>query len=192
MRNFYEYDEATRVAMTQRAMDQRCTLVERWEALSAAESGGWTPRARMAAMLLEGVRRVADLGCGDMSLERHLPVGTIYVPMDVVRRDDRTIIVDFNTTVLPKLEVDACVCLGLLEYLYDVPVFLAAVRECASLVASYNPVDLGDPYLNRRSHAWVNDYDRAELEIEFVRAGWKIEKTLVCNGEQMLWRLGRP
>jgi hypothetical protein len=192
MKNFYDFDEITRVAMTESAIDQRRTLVERWEAINAAESGGWIPRAHIAATLLVGARSVADFGCGDMSLEKCLPPETIYHPVDVVRRDARTIVVDLNTTPPPELNVDACVCLGLLEYLFDVPGFLTAVwRSCEILVASYNTIDLGDPQLNRRSHAWVNDYDRIGLEVEFLRAGWKIKNAVICDGRQLLWRLRR-
>lgn len=190
LQNFYEFDEAGRIEMTLSAIAQRRTLTERWSALNTAESGGWNSRATKAAVLLAGALRVVDFGCGTMALETYLPAGTAYIPVDVVRRDDRTVIIDFNKEPPPAFTADGCACLGLLEYLFDVPSFLTAIaRVYPVAVISYNPVDFGDPGLNRRAHGWVNDYDRAGLESVFAQSAWTIEDGVLEGTQQILWRL---
>lgn len=46
--------------------------------------------------------KVVDLGCGAMSLERHLPAGCQYVPSDLVARDARTRVCDLNRANCPQ------------------------------------------------------------------------------------------
>ena len=70
--------------------------MERRAALETPEAAGWSKRAALAAEFLGFARSVADLGCGTMTLERYLSEGTRYVPVDVCRRDERTIVCDFN------------------------------------------------------------------------------------------------
>jgi hypothetical protein len=192
MKNFFEYDELARIAMTRKAMSLRRTLVERWQGLDRAESSSWSDRIAVAAALLDGVRRVADFGCGSMALERHLVPDSLYLPVDVVRRDERTIIVDLNVDPFPEITADACVGLGLLEYLFDVPSFLLAARQrYATLVTSYNPVEVDSWEVEaRRAHAWVNDYSRAQLEAEFAQAEWTIKQTVAAGESQLVWKLG--
>jgi hypothetical protein len=190
VRNFYGLSEATRVAMTLLAMKERRTLIERWLSLNTVEGQGWDARTKQAAALLARERSVVDFGCGNMSLESYLPPETVYVPVDVVRRDARTLVIDLNIEPPPRLEVDVCTCLGLLEYLFDVPGFLMQLSHGYTVaVVSYNPADLGDQHLDRRSHAWVNDYHRAGLESIFMRTGWDIEISALEGQSQVLWRL---
>ena len=103
---------------------------------------------------------MADIGCGDMQLKSHLAAGCRYVPVDVVRRDVRTVVIDLNKQRLPDdLDVNAYVVLGLLEYLFDVPAFLNGLS--GALVVSYNPVE-GREY-DRTEHGWVNAFSVAEF-----------------------------
>jgi Hypothetical methyltransferase len=183
---FYDLSEAERIALTQRAITEGRTVMERWSALAIEESGQWNQRSALAAGLLEGLSVVADLGCGQMSLEHHLPEGSRYVPVDVVARDERTVVVDLNREPPPDIEVDAWVALGLLEYVFDVPRLLAQLNGV--LVTSYNPTDLCPD--NRLAHAWVNAYSIAELEGVFERAGWTVTNRLSL-GSQCIWKLTR-
>jgi hypothetical protein len=183
---FYELSEAERVTLTERAITERRTVIERWSVLEMAEAQPWSERAARAAAFLANCSAVADLGCGPMQLRSHLKPETRYVPIDVVARDQNTVVVDFNRQTLPALEVDGYAALGLLEYLFDVPNFLRQLSGI--LVASYNPVDLTSE--NRLAHAWVNAYSTVALESIFTDVGLQIVAKERL-GSQILWVLQR-
>jgi SAM-dependent methyltransferase len=189
-RTFYELDAAARIAVTQAAMRSRKTLVERWWALGDGESSGWTQRLNQAGALLQGRWSVADLGCGTAGLENILSPDTKYVPVDVVARDARTYVVDFNSQPLPPLGAEAGAALGLIEYIFDLSNFL---RQCRAqfefLVISYNCSDGGESIETRRSHAWVNEYSLDGVETVFSSVGWAIGQRLDLGGGQFLWSL---
>lgn len=189
---FYELSDEERIELTRRAMTERRTVIERWSALEQTEAAPWSERAAAAAEFLSGCASVADLGCGTMTLKRHLAPGTRYVPVDVVARDADTMVVDLNREPLPALAVEGTAALGLLEYLFDVP---ALFRQLSGVVVtSYNPVDLGhagpDEQADRRRHAWVNDYSTGQLEALFGEAGWSVADRRTLGG-QRIWKLLR-
>ena len=181
---FYDLSEAERIALTRKAIAEHRTLIERWGVLELPEAAPWNERAALASALLANCASVADLGCGRMWLERHLKPSTQYLPVDVVARDDRTIVVDLNQQPLPALNVEGWAALGLLEYLFDVPSLFRDMSR--TVVTSYNPVDLGNE--RRLSHAWINAYDTLELEAVFVGAGWSIVERATL-GSQRVWKL---
>jgi hypothetical protein len=183
---FYDLSEDERVALTQTAMAERRSVLERWAALDNPEAQPWNERAATVGRLLADCASVADLGCGTMQLEPYLAPGTRYVPVDIVARDGRTVVVDFNRDPLPTFDVEGFATIGLLEYLYDVPALLAALS--GTLVVTYNPVDLSQQ--NRRGHAWVNDWSTEEVEAMFAEAGWSVVTREPLAG-QWVWKLRR-
>lgn len=189
---FYTLTELERVALTEQAIKERRTLLERWAHLDLHEAEPWNSRSALAAEFLESHDSVVDLGCGTMTLERYLRPGIRYFPVDVCARDSRTLICDFNTESLPKTSASAAACLGLLEYLFDVPAFMRALHDLyATCVVSYCVSDAPEPLLPRTAHAWVNDFDRASLEEVFENAGWAVERSCAVDKVQILWCLNR-
>jgi len=189
---FYELSLEERIALTMRAMRERNTLMLRWQAQQTGRCDEWDARAAIAGALLGGHDAVADLGCWDMSLERHLAPGTRYIPVDVAARDERTIVCDFNTSAPPATGASAAACLGVFEYLHDVPGFLRALAaQYRTLVATYNCLKPGEPLGYRRSHAWVNDYTLAEIDGIFEPAGWSVSNVETVDANQTIWRLDR-
>ena len=189
-KQFYDNDEKARQSMTMAAIAARRTLIERWETLALESTGAWEPRAHRAASLLKGIGSVVDFGCGGMTLERFLPPGTRYLPVDVVRRDSRTVVIDLNEKLSFDIPAEAAVAIGLLEYLFDVPLFLTHLGHLYPLlVCSYNPADMPGASLNRPSHGWVNAFTRTELESIFASCGYCIQEAIQIDDHQMLWRL---
>ncbi|QBR02186.1 hypothetical protein [Paraburkholderia pallida] len=188
--NFYDLDIKDRERIVSDAIGSRQTLMSRWEALAQERTEGWAIRAQRAASMLGAVSSVADVGCGMMTLEKYLPRDVRYVPVDVVRRDVRTIVIDLNKEALPDLGTDCIVGLGLLEYLFDVP---AVLRRIASVyrmaLLSYNPVDRISNMSERTGHAWVNHYTEADLEALFSLSGLQIEERVHHDATQTIWRL---
>ena len=190
MQKFYDLTVEEREAITRRAMGEKRSVIERWEALGPDEAFGWNPRAAAAARLLADQTSVADLGCGTMLLEKYLDPTVRYLPIDIVSRDPQTIVCDFNKEVCPRTDAEAAAVLGLLEYLHFPEDFLANLADQYSVaVISYCIADAPKPLLPRRSHAWVNDYTSKQLEEVFKGAGWEIHQTEMVDEVQQLWKL---
>src|SRR5579863_4227954 len=192
MPSFYDLDAESRIALTEEAIKSKSTVMFRWENLYSDKAVGWERRAEIAAGMLADCPSVADMGCGRMTLERYLAPATRYLPVDVVRRDDRTVVVDFNRAPPPLLGAHAAACLGLLEYLHDPEGFLGRLHAGYQiLVLSYNV--LRDPTLRkqRREHAWVNDYTAIDMMALFAANGWEPADSVSLGGQQMLWKLRR-
>jgi hypothetical protein len=188
--HFYDLDSSARMDMVGAAIRKRETLVSRWRGLEQEQTESWALRARRAAALLGTQRAVADIGCGLMTLEQFLSPGTRYIPVDVVKRDARTIVVDLNRQPLPVLDADALVGLGLLEYIYDVPGLLSRIAAASgTAVFSYNPIETVSDRGVRTGHAWVNHFGLAELESMFVQGGLHIEDCIQHDATQFMWRL---
>lgn len=193
MPQFYDLGEETRIALTLDAISQRKTLMTRWESLDLQQTATWTDRAVKAAGQLRNCSSVVDLGCGVMTLEQHLDGNCRYIPVDVIQRDDRTIVADLNETPLPSIRADAVVGLGLLEYLHDVSALIeACAAQYAIAVFSYNLTDAPKAIDNRLAHAWVNNYSASSLSDIFLRHGLTIQVSEMIDERQMLWKLGNP
>jgi len=88
-------------------------------------------RAEAASRFIDPGMRVLDVGCAAMLVEPHLPPGCTYLPLDCVARDERTFVCDLNSETLPPIQADIAVVLGVLEYLYDIPLFLQRLFQVA-------------------------------------------------------------
>jgi hypothetical protein len=130
---------------------------DRWSGLTWIEARTWRKRSKSAAQKLVGQSGVADMGCGWMTLERYLSAQTKYVPVDLVARDRRTIVRDFNKEPPPATGMPAVACLGLLGYLHRPDLFMSALAGLHQLaVVSYKVADADPSGLDRQSEALVN------------------------------------
>lgn len=192
---FYTLSKEERIRLADEAIAKRQTLVERWtKSVDVADGEAvlerWTERAGIAVSLLGEVTSVTDIGAAHMDVERLLPSGVVYVPLDVARRDDRTIVVDLNVCNLPNTNTDGAVMLGVLEYIYDVRKLLAETRkQYRVMVTTYNPVEGTKALSDRRAHAWVNNYSKAEITALMRDAGWSIDREIAPNAKSFMWRL---
>ncbi|OZI32035.1 hypothetical protein CAL29_29820 [Bordetella genomosp. 10] len=190
--HFYDLNISERQALVKQAIDSQTTLVSRWEKLASEYTDTWSLRARRAAELIGDVESVADVGCGMMTLESYLPVSVNYVPVDVVRRDDRTIVIDLNKEPMPPLGTKCIVGLGLLEYIFDVSALIKSMSTYHEMaVLSYNSLDYFPDVDERISHAWVNHYTLKQLESIFEQNGFEIAETVQHDNTQTMWRLTR-
>lgn len=165
--------------------------MRRWRRLPTALAETWSARAEFAAHALRGADGVADMGCGWMTLERFLAPGTRYVPVDLVPRDGRTIVCDFNREPPPATGVSAAACLGLLGYLDDPAAFMTGLaRHYSRAFVTYKAADLrADP---RPAPGYATRLTTAELEEIFHAAGWEIEQRHPRPAKgQMMWLLAR-
>src|SRR5215472_17152020 len=66
-------------------------------------SPSWSVRIERMASFIDRPGRVVDFGCGPMWVERLLGPDNTYVPLDCIRRDERTVVLDLNTDRIPPL-----------------------------------------------------------------------------------------
>jgi hypothetical protein len=132
----------------------------------------WKDRIRLMASFIDRPGAVADFGCGPMWLEEFLPRGNTYMPIDYIRRDARTIVVDLNKDQLPPLGASVAVMSGVLEYIEDLPAFVGQIeqQDFTRLIASYNSVDRVPRKLAREAVNWVSHLHLDELLILFCRS----------------------
>jgi hypothetical protein len=150
----------------------------------------WDGRARLAAEWLQAETGVADIGCGLMTLEPFLPAATTYVPMDLVRRDGRTLVVDLARDRIPEVACSAAVMLGVLEYLDDIGFVLRQLPRFPKAVISYNHYALNDVLwalgLRRRRVDWARRYSRGGFRRAMIDAGLRITRERrVRHGERL-------
>jgi Hypothetical methyltransferase len=187
---FYERSLEERLALTETAIREKRTLIERWAALENAEASPWNARAVMAADYLRGQHAVADFGCGTMNLVCQLHPNQQYIPVDVVARDNRTLVCDLNKEPPPETGATAAAFLGVLEYLYDpLSVLHQISRQYLVLVVSYCITDAPNSPPNRREHAWVNDFSEVDMLNLFRQAGWTPNEGRMVDDLQKMWRL---
>jgi hypothetical protein len=164
------------------------TDIARWSAPASLLSN-WNRRAPFAAALCADSLCVCDIGCGNQVIRRLLAPGTKYLPADLIQRTEDTALCDLNKKELPEdylRQADTTTLLGVIEYVYDVPWVLHALKAfLGTLVVSYNPSDMID--LNRREKGWVNDYRLDELSQMIVEAGYILRNIdLVDQGQVVI------
>lgn len=148
---------------------------EQWAAIPEEKSERWARRAEFAGARLGAAGGVADMGCGLMTLERYLAPDTLYVPVDLVARDERTIVCDFNREPPPETGMPAAACLGLLGYLDDPERFLRALANLHALAfVTYKATDAPGALADRRAMGMRTDFSTGAMEQMLVRAGWTI------------------
>jgi len=175
METFYRFDREERIALTLRAREIGEPLMVRWNDLDADAGEQWDLRGAAAAEWLSAASSIADLGCGAMNLEHHLDISQTYVPVDVVRRNDRTLVLDLNKSRdLDRLpEAQACAILGVLEYVYAADALVSALgRAYRQVVVSFNVRHAGQTVGERLAHGWVNHFTYADVVHLFTARGF--------------------
>jgi tetratricopeptide (TPR) repeat protein len=180
-------------ARRKRAAAGRRTDLARWSDARQLDPA-WARRAALAADHVPAGAAVLDLGCGAMTLERSLPFGCAYLPVDVVARDERTRVCDFNREPLPPAPGATLVAaLGVLEYVFDPVAFLRQLGAYAlPVVLSYCPADLA-PGVDRGALGWVNHLTRQGLVDALRDAGLHVRAERRIDELQLLFSLApRP
>jgi hypothetical protein len=139
---------------------------------SAAEfDQGWKLRSARMARYIDRPGGVVDFGCGRMWLEQFLRPDSIYLPLDYIRRDARTIVVDLNAQRLPPLEAPIAVMSGVLEYVVDLDRLIRQMEQqpFTRIIASYNTRERVPSLVLRRALNWKSHAHLDELLLLFCR-----------------------
>jgi hypothetical protein len=172
-----------------RVVAEKKTDLERWRNPQNLDPT-WGLRAQFVARFVPPQVSLLDLGCGAMEIERFLPLGTVYIPCDVVPRDERTLVCDFNKEGVPRISgVGAVTVLGVLEYIQDAPSFIRSLRVYeVPVLISYCPTDLTS-HLDREAQGWVNHFSLALLSQLIESSGFAITRCEHIDEVQMLFCL---
>ncbi len=137
------------------------TNYTRWAGLKES----WDHRIAMMARHIRKGSTVLDLGAGKQALRAYLPEGCSYQACDLVARDAETIVCDFNKNQAPPLlHYDYVFCSGLMEYICDIPAFIATITLYSDrFLISYAVKLKGQDIAKRRKRDWINDYALSEL-----------------------------
>jgi hypothetical protein len=191
MDQFERLPKAERIALTRQAALAGEPLMICWDSLDPAVTDRWSWRTETAAQWLEDAQAVVDFGCGNMTLERYLGSEQGYIPVDLVARDSRTIVLDLNKVDVPALgSADACAVLGVLEYLLDPARFLRQLNNRFALaVVSFVCRADAETEESRTSMGWLNHHDHSAIRKEFEAAGFNIDRDVAVEGRQRLFRL---
>ncbi len=150
-------------------------------------------RARMtAARSVPEGSVVLDLGCCMPAFRHMLPQGCRYIGSDFVARFEGCRAADYHNGELPDAAGATLVTvLGLLEYLMDVPGFLARLRGLARpVIATYHARD-DTPDVDRTALGWQSHLNRTDFLAACRSAGFDVSAKWVFDGHQSLFHL-RP
>jgi hypothetical protein len=189
MKEFYSLSATERGTLTRQALEKREPLKALWADLGPEFGEEWRNRASAAAVWLTAASSVVDLGCGSMKLEECLRPEQIYMPVDLVKRDERTLVLDLNRSLdIARLpDADACAMLGFLEYSYVPDELIAALRLRYQQVVATFSVLSGETPEWRLEQGWVNHFTLSEVPRLFVRHGFRMMREHHFRGRQYMF-----
>ena len=178
--------------MTATIAEQNVTSdIERWSDTSKL-SIEWDQRAKEISEWIPSGVRLIDIGCGQMAVEK-VCKDCNYIPVDIVRRDHRTTVVDLNVEPLPAsllMKTDYAVLLGVLEYLKRPQDLLMLLGSAGiQVVCSYQLGDNSAPEV-RAENGWFNSFTATEFSRLLRESGFSVVQAKRM-GEQGLYLL-RP
>jgi len=132
----------------------------------------WSHRSEKAVRFVPPGAVLMDIGCGKMAIEGMLPGGCTYIPVDLVKRDGRTLVCDLNKAEYPAADrVTHVSMLGVLEYLERPQEFFEWLKNSPAkrLIMSYIACRPDAPTEPRRKAGWINDFTREQI-VELAEA----------------------
>lgn len=125
----------------------------------------WELRNKVIASHITIPGVVVDFGCGKMLLEKHLKDEHTYLPIDLHRRDARTLLFDVNKDSFPAINGETAVCSGFLEYVKNIDQFVSDLTSCAfkMIIISYCTTERFPDRVNRKGLNWENHLSVFEI-----------------------------
>ena len=125
----------------------------------------WKKRIELMASYIDIPGKVADFGCGMMWLENFLKSENSYVPIDYIRRDERTIVIDLNVGPISAINAEIAFLSGILEYIEDIPKFISQLTDnnFKLIILSYCTLEKNSDVGVRKSLNWVSHVSLFEL-----------------------------
>lgn len=147
----------------------------------------WQKRVQQMAAHLYPGESVMDLGCGKMYLKNYLHNNT-YIAVDYTKRDEHTVVCDFNKHEFPALNADVCFISGCLEYIKDYDWFVGeACRHCNRVILSYCTTDNFSDQLMRIENNWQNNLSCQKIEELFLKHSFQLKGTELSHNRDQIF-----
>jgi hypothetical protein len=155
---------------TMKSSSCKLSSLEKPWTISEEFDDNWKQRISLMASYIDMPGCVADFGCGMMWLENFLKSGNIYVPIDYIRRDERTIVIDLNVDPISAINADIAFLSGILEYIKDIPQFISQLTDnnFKLIILSYCTIEKNSDVRVRKSLNWVSHVSVFELLSLFI------------------------
>jgi len=136
---------------------KNCPNAQHWENPQNFDQV-WKKRIEIMATYLNSGEQVLDFGCGMMWLENFLKNENKYVPIDFIKRDDRTIVFDLNRDDFPEIYGGIAFLSGVLEYINDIDKFILELknRNYVKIILSYCTTEKIWKLSERKKLKWKN------------------------------------
>ncbi|MBZ5573685.1 MAG: hypothetical protein LAO09_17610 [Acidobacteriia bacterium] len=145
-----------------------------WEELEYFDES-WKNRIEEMARFIAPGESVIDLGCGKMWLKPLLK-NNIYHPVDYKRRDESTVVANFNRHEYPDIVADVAFLSGTLEYIEDSDWFVRQIcSRSKKCVVSYCTTECYPDLKVRNRKAWKSHLSRCGLLELFAKNGMDLD-----------------
>lgn len=147
----------------------------------------WEKRIQQMSSFIPSGSSVMDLGCGQMNLKKYIP-DSLYIPVDYRRRDDQTVICDFNKHEFPEQKADTIFVSGCLEYITDFTWFINSMCQAAHLIIiSYCSTDYFRDLSQRHSNHWQNHLSHDDIISLFRKNRFQLSETALTPSKNSIF-----
>ena len=155
--------------------------------------GRWDYRVQTVASCIgTDIKSVMDLGAGAMSLKKYLDSTVAYFPVDYCKRQENTIVCDFERREFPDKKADCIVASGILEYISDLDWFVEQIcNHCEKAVISYISIEMMRDFSIRQHEGWRNNYSLVQLIRLFLKHQFVPASEKMCIGNDLILEFER-
>lgn len=147
--------------------------IKKWGNLNN-HSTKWSGRSELMSKYINDGESVFEFGAGRCHLKAMLPPNCSYIPSDIVEREHKTFVCDFNHRPLPEFpKTDVAFFSGVLEYVHDLDTFLPAIKKSfKKVITSYADTDTSKNRSSRTRHGWFNHLSRKQFIAKLEEYGF--------------------
>ncbi len=162
------------------------TDVGRWADPEILKEGA-TERAKYLAKVINPNQSLLDMGAGLMLLKEHMSDPDLYIPVDLLKWDSKTHVMDFNQSQFPTHTATQIVLSSCLEYLHHPETCLSSCKELGETLYLIYDTTLSAPPA-RRAMGYMNDLTQATLHALLQKCGWQVKehKDLKTSGQMFI------
>lgn len=147
----------------------------------------WEKRIAQMASFITPESSIMDLGCGTMLLKLYLKENSYY-PVDYKKRDEKTIICDFNKHEFPALTADVAFISGCLEYIIDYKWFIKEVcAHSEKVILSYCTTNEFPTIIERINNNWCNHLSNEEIINLFERHNFILHSSAYAPNKDQIF-----
>lgn len=153
----------------QKLKEAKVSDFERWSKDNVFHEN-WNERTQLLSDFILPNASIIEFGAGSQVLKHMVANHKKYVPSDIVKRNEETLVCDLNQPLMLDLSsFDTVVFSGVLEYVFDINSVFQYLQQnqISQVVLSYCTTDLNAS--NRKLHGWLSDYSETDL-LEIFKA----------------------